>query len=141
VLRLLWAGGEEGVSFDGEFFAFDEVTSFPKPHGVAELPIHVGGSSRPAARRAGLRGDGYFPGGALDAEERAAQWELARSSAVQAGRDPDALEQTRWGAIDLSPERVEALAAQGVTRVVVNPSTTDLDEQREEMSAFAKRLL
>jgi probable F420-dependent oxidoreductase len=141
VLRLLWAGGAEGVSFDGEFFAFDEVTSFPKPHGVAELPIHVGGSSRAAARRAGLRGDGYFPGGALDAEERAAQWELARSSAVQAGRDPDALEQTRWGAIDMSSERVEALAAQGVTRVVVNPSTTDLDEQREEMSAFAKRLL
>jgi probable F420-dependent oxidoreductase len=41
VMRLLWAGGEEGVSFDGEFFAFDRVCSFPKPHGVTHLPIHI----------------------------------------------------------------------------------------------------
>ena len=50
VMRLLWAGGEEGVSFDGEFFAFDNLCSFPKPYGVTHLPIHIGGSSRAAAR-------------------------------------------------------------------------------------------
>jgi alkanesulfonate monooxygenase SsuD/methylene tetrahydromethanopterin reductase-like flavin-dependent oxidoreductase (luciferase family) len=33
------------------------------PYGVAHLPIHIGGSSRAAARRAGRRGDGYVPGG------------------------------------------------------------------------------
>jgi probable F420-dependent oxidoreductase len=70
VMRLLWAGGEEGVSFDGEFFSFHDVCSFPKPHGATNLPIHVGGSSRAAARRAGRRGDGYFPGGALSPYER-----------------------------------------------------------------------
>ena len=32
VMRLLWAGGDDGVSFDGEFFAFDNLCSFPKPH-------------------------------------------------------------------------------------------------------------
>ncbi|MEU0485244.1 TIGR03619 family F420-dependent LLM class oxidoreductase, partial [Streptosporangium sp. NPDC006013] len=62
VMRLLWAGGEDGVSFTGEFFAFDDLCSFPKPHGITHLPIHIGGSSRAAARRAGRRGDGYFPG-------------------------------------------------------------------------------
>lgn len=46
VMRLLWAGGEDGVSFDGEFFAFDDLCQFPKPLGVTHLPIHVGGSSR-----------------------------------------------------------------------------------------------
>ena len=61
VLRLLWSGDENGVSFDGEFFSFTSLCSFPKPLG--RLPVHVGGSSRAAARRAGLRGDGYFPGG------------------------------------------------------------------------------
>jgi alkanesulfonate monooxygenase SsuD/methylene tetrahydromethanopterin reductase-like flavin-dependent oxidoreductase (luciferase family) len=34
VLRLLWAGDEDGVSFEGEFFAFDNVCCFPKPYGV-----------------------------------------------------------------------------------------------------------
>ncbi|MEU4223431.1 LLM class flavin-dependent oxidoreductase [Nonomuraea sp. NPDC026600] len=31
VLRLLWEGDDKGVSFDGEFFGFDKVTSYPKP--------------------------------------------------------------------------------------------------------------
>jgi probable F420-dependent oxidoreductase len=139
VLRLLWAGGEDGVSFEGEFFAFDNLCSFPKPSGVASLPIHVGGSSRAAARRAGRRGDGYFPGGALGPQERALQLDLARSSAVEVGRDPGALESTRWGSIGMPIERVEAFAAQGVTRIVVAATATDPDEQREELSAFAQR--
>ncbi|MFC5749920.1 TIGR03619 family F420-dependent LLM class oxidoreductase [Actinomadura rugatobispora] len=139
VLRLLWQGDEKGVSFDGEFFGFDHITSYPKPHGVTHLPIHVGGSSRAAARRAGQRGDGYFPGGALTPEERAAQWELAKIAAVEAGRDPGALEYTRWGTIDMSAEQVEDLAAQGVTRIMVAPSARELEQQRDEMSAFAER--
>ncbi|GLY77158.1 TIGR03619 family F420-dependent LLM class oxidoreductase [Actinoallomurus iriomotensis] len=139
VLRLLWGGGEEGVGFDGEFFAFENLCSFPKPFGVTELPIHVGGSSRAAARRAGRRGDGYFPGGALTPDERAARLELARSSAVEAGRDPQALEYTRWGSIDMPAERVEAFAAEGVTRIVVGVTAAEPDRQRDEMSAFAER--
>ncbi|MFB9834665.1 TIGR03619 family F420-dependent LLM class oxidoreductase [Actinoallomurus acaciae] len=139
VLRLLWAGGEDGVGFDGEFFAFEDLCSFPKPFEVAELPIHVGGSSRAAARRAGRRGDGYFPGGALTPDEHAARMDLARSAAVEAGRDPEALEFTRWGSIDMTAEQVEALAAQGVTRIVVGVTTAEPDRQREEMSAFAQR--
>ncbi|MGW0199166.1 TIGR03619 family F420-dependent LLM class oxidoreductase [Nonomuraea sp. NPDC003201] len=139
VLRLLWGGDEKGVSFDGEFFGFDDVTSYPKPYSGTHLPIHVGGSSRAAARRAGRRGDGYFPGGALTLEERAIQWELARTAAVEAGRDPGALEHTRWGSIDMSAEQVAAFAAQGVTRIVVGPTSADPAQQRDEMSAFAER--
>jgi probable F420-dependent oxidoreductase len=139
VMRLLWAGGEEGVSFDGEFFAFDRVCSFPKPDGVTHLPIHIGGSSRAAARRAGRRGDGYFPGGALGPRERAIQMDLARSAATEAGRSPETLEYTRWGSIDMPLERVEAFAAQGVTRIVVGATATGPDQQSDEMSAFAQR--
>ncbi|WP_436760982.1 TIGR03619 family F420-dependent LLM class oxidoreductase [Streptosporangium sp. V21-05] len=139
VMRLLWAGGEDGVGFDGEFFAFDGLCQFPKPYGVTHLPIHVGGSSRAAARRAGRRGDGYFPGGALTPDERALQMDLARSAAAEAGRDPEALEYTRSGAIDMTTDQVEALAEQGVTRVVVSATATEPERQREELSAFAQR--
>jgi len=65
-------GDEHGVSFDGEFFSFRDMCSYPKPCRTRALPVHVGGSSRAAARRAGQRGDGYFPGGGLDEQERAA---------------------------------------------------------------------
>jgi probable F420-dependent oxidoreductase len=140
VLRLLWAGSADGVSFEGEFFSFDRLTSFPKPFGAATLPVHVGGSSRAAARRAGLRGDGYFPGGGLSAAERASQVELMRDTAREAGRDPAALEYTRWESMGMAAADVEDLAGQGVTRVVVPAVSPDLDEQLGEMSAFAARL-
>ncbi|MEU6645995.1 TIGR03619 family F420-dependent LLM class oxidoreductase [Saccharomonospora sp. NPDC046836] len=141
VLRLLWEGGEEGVSFQGEFFSFDKLVQFPKPYQSTTLPIHVGGSSQAAARRAGLRGDGYFPGGALVPEERVAQWELARVTAKDAGRDPDSLEYTRWGGIDMTHEQFEAFAAQGVTRVVVSATASSPNEQRDELSRFAERFV
>ena len=140
VLRLLWAGDENGVSFDGEFFSFTSLCSFPKPLGEDGLPIHVGGSSRAAARRAGLRGDGYFPGGRLTASERAAQLDLIRETARAAGRDPGALECTRWGSIDMTRDEVAGHAANGTTRLVVGPAATDQAAQRDEISAFADRL-
>jgi len=138
VLRLLWDGDEDGVSFDGDFFSFTSLCSYPKPLG--RLPVHVGGSSTAAARRAGLRGDGYFPGGRLTQAERDAQLELMRATARAAGRDPGALEITRWGSIDLTADDVAAHAAQGTTRLVVGPSATDEAGQRTEISAFAGRL-
>lgn len=140
VLHLLWAGGEDGVSFDGEFFSFQNVCSFPKPHNTRTLPVHVGGSSRAAARRAGRRGDGYFPGGRLTAKERATQLEIMRAAATEAGRDPDALEYTRWGSIDMSPADVESRVSNGTTRLVVAPASLDPREQRDQLSAFADRL-
>jgi alkanesulfonate monooxygenase SsuD/methylene tetrahydromethanopterin reductase-like flavin-dependent oxidoreductase (luciferase family) len=140
VLRLLWAGDEHGVSFSGEFYSFDGLCSFPKPAGGGGLPIHVGGSSAAAARRAGSRGDGYFPGGRLPAAERAGQLEVMRAAARAAGRDPAALEYTRWGAIDMTAADVEARAEEGVTRLVAGVSAADPDGQRAEISALAGRL-
>lgn len=126
VLRLLWSGTAAGVSHSGEFFVFEDLCSFPQP--LAPLPIHIGGSTRAAARRAGLRGDGFFPGGALTPAERATQWDLVRKTS---GRDD--LEYTRWASTDLTPRAVAAYEAEGVTRLVVNPPTLD------DLSAFAER--
>ncbi|MGW3279696.1 TIGR03619 family F420-dependent LLM class oxidoreductase [Nocardia rhamnosiphila] len=141
VLRLLWSGDEEGVSYHGEFFDFENLVQFPKPYEARTLPVHIGGSSAAAARRAGLRGDGYFAGGALLPDERAAQWELARATAAEAGRDSGALEYTRWSGLDMTDERLAAFTAQGVTRVVVSATATDPAEQQDELSEFAERFL
>jgi probable F420-dependent oxidoreductase len=139
VLRLLWSGGEDGVTFDGDFFTFTDLCSFPQPLAPGTLPVHIGGSSNAAARRAGLRGDGYFAGGRLTPQQRAGQLDLMRTTAQAAGRDPDALEYTRWGSIDATADEVAESAAQGITRLVVAPASTDEAEQRDQISAFADR--
>lgn len=135
VLRLLWTGGP--VSYDGTFFTLTDVCSHPTP--TADLPVHVAGSSHAAARRAGRVGAGYFAGGLLTPDERAAQWRTVRTTAADAGRDPAGLEYTRWGSIDLTADTVEALAAEGVTRLVVAATSADPAEQQDQLSAFAER--
>jgi alkanesulfonate monooxygenase SsuD/methylene tetrahydromethanopterin reductase-like flavin-dependent oxidoreductase (luciferase family) len=140
VLRLLWNGDASGVSHNGEFFSLDAACSFPKPHGGCSLPIHVGGSSLAAARRAGRRGDGYFPGGRLTSEQRAEQLAAMRAEALAAGRDSGALEYTRWGNIDMTVDEVDAMASGGVTRLVVGPGSKDLAGMRSEMSSLARRM-
>jgi probable F420-dependent oxidoreductase len=135
VLRLLWSGDADGVSFHGDFFDFDRLVSFPKPHAGKPLPIHVAGSSRAAARRAGARGDGFFPGGMLPPEERQRQWDLVRSSALAAGRE--VVEYTRFASASLTPDRAAALAAEGVTRVVVGGLEDDLTALADRFGGFS----
>jgi hypothetical protein len=59
------------------------------------------------------------------------------TTARAGGRDPDVLEYTRWGSIDMDRSGAEAYAAQGVDRLVVGTSSTDLNEQLHQLEAFA----
>lgn len=109
-MRELWTA--ERPTFHGDFVDFDAAYCRPQP-AQGSVPIIVGGDSKPAARRAGRLGDGYFPA-------RGAPWDLidlARSTAEEHGRDPDALEITLAIPDDL--DDIPALAARGVSRLVV----------------------
>ena len=57
-MRELWSS--EHPTFHGEFVNFDKAYCLPQPVNKA-VPIIIGGDSKPAARRAGRLGDGYFP--------------------------------------------------------------------------------
>ena len=69
-----------------------------------------------------------------------AQVDLMLQTARAAGRDPAALEYTRWGAIDMTADEVAAHAANGATRLVVGPSSAEESEQMDQISALAARL-
>jgi probable F420-dependent oxidoreductase len=140
VMRLLWDDHPDGASFHGVFFDFDYAMSYPKPAG-RRVPIHIGGHSRAAARRAGRLGDGFQPLG-LVGSELADLVALMRDEAVKAGRDPDALELSLGHLVTkIDGERADKLAAMGADRVVLamHP-TADLNEARDVLSACAQRL-
>jgi probable F420-dependent oxidoreductase len=139
VLRLLWAGDEDGATFHGEFFDLDHVFSYPKPVGEAGLPIHIGGSSAAAARRAGRLGDGWLPGGSLLDDERKALWELVKQTAEEAGRDPGTITYSRMGSLEMPEEQVEHRAKDGVTRIVIGAPAGEPEEQCAALTAFADR--
>ena len=57
-MRALWS--QEKATHHGEYANFENIYCRPQPIDGA-VPIIVGGHSRPAARRAGRLGNGYFP--------------------------------------------------------------------------------
>lgn len=57
VMRRLWS--EESVAHEGDFYNFPGVGFAPKPIGGA-VPIHIGGDTPPALRRAARTGDGWI---------------------------------------------------------------------------------
>jgi probable F420-dependent oxidoreductase len=142
VLARLWSThGPEGVDHDGEFFSFQGAMSVPKPVRPGGVPIHVGGHSRAAARRAGRYGAGLQPLG-VAGEELAGLVALMRAEAERAGRDPEALELTLGHLVaKVDPSRAERLVALGADRLVLAPSpTADLERAKDELSACAARL-
>ncbi|MCY3818222.1 MAG: LLM class F420-dependent oxidoreductase [Gammaproteobacteria bacterium] len=95
VMRALWS--QDRPSFQGKFINFDGAYCRPQPVD-GTVPIIVGGHSRASARRAGRLGDGFFPARG-DPKELV---RLARETAAQCGRDPEAVEVTLSCPEDLS---------------------------------------
>jgi probable F420-dependent oxidoreductase len=141
VLRALWADKPQGASYHGEFFGFDDVMCYPKPVARERLPVHIGGHSRAAARRAGRFGDGFQPLG-VTGPKLAALITLMREEASAAGRDPAALEVSLGHLVTkIDAERAAGLIDQGADRVVLAmPPTTDIEQAKDILSACAQRL-
>jgi probable F420-dependent oxidoreductase len=139
VLRALWEGNAKGVDHEGEFFRFTDAVSFPKP--AHRIPVHIGGHSTAAARRAGRRGDGLQPLG-VKGEELAELVRVMREEAEGAGRDPDALELTLGHLVPaVTTDKAERLAALGADRLALAASPiADLEAAKDELSACAERL-
>jgi len=119
-MRALWT--EPAASFNGKHFQFHDVKSYPKPLQKNGIPIHIGGHSLAAARRAGRLGDGFFP--TLTSPEKLAElFAITREEAKKAGRNPDAIEFSAMAAP--KPDSVKALRDIGVTRVIMAPPSAE----------------
>lgn len=117
VCRRLWS--EQVVEHHGEFFDFGPVCFEPKPPQQPSPPIHVGGESQAALRRAARSGDGWIgmdhsPGSAARFAARLA--ELRK----QFGRGDVPFEITVGARAPSRPE-VRSFEEAGVDRLVLAP--------------------
>lgn len=138
-MRQLWSG--EPASHHSEFTDFTDCISQPAPVG-GSVPIHVGGHTDVAARRAGRLGDGFFPASGSH-EELARAFDLVRSTAEAHDRDPDAIELTTGGGGAIGSgalAEVEALRALGVDRVIV-PAPLFYRDPVEGLAAYGEDVI
>ena len=139
VLRALWEQDE--ASFEGEFHSFSNCIVSPKPV-EGTIPIHVGGHTPVAARRAGRLGNGFFPAKG-NHEELRDLFATARATAEEHGRDPDAIEFTTGGNGVLGSgalAEIEALAELGVDRVIV-PSFVFWGNPAEDLARYGEEVI
>jgi probable F420-dependent oxidoreductase len=119
-LRAVWGGAP--ASFHGKHFSFGPLFSSPRPVQPAGVPIHIGGHSPAAARRAGRLGDGFFPARA-EPEALRDLFRMASEEAVRAGRDPAKIELSCMGRASL--DTVKQCQDVGVARLVIAPPAYD----------------
>jgi probable F420-dependent oxidoreductase len=152
IMRACWR--DERTRFHGRYFSFDDVGCFPKPF-RGDIPIWMGGHSKPALRRIVALADGWhaaFPTAAgLEAGLSALREECARqkrpfdelSITLRAGLairtspgDPDrkALQGTPAEIV----EDLRGFKALGVSHVLMEASYRDLGQMTRTFEAFAR---
>jgi alkanesulfonate monooxygenase SsuD/methylene tetrahydromethanopterin reductase-like flavin-dependent oxidoreductase (luciferase family)/predicted kinase len=85
ILPLMWGPGK--ATYRGKVESVIEAVCYPRP--IGKIPIIVGGSGSRTIKLAGSLADGLNLVGTKNLRERV---DLFRASAVEASRDPDALE-------------------------------------------------
>ncbi len=164
--RVLWT--EDRPRYKGEHVAFDDIYFSPKPVRKPHPPIWIGGEGRPARRRAGRLGDGWYPVISsprmpLDtAEKFAAGLADVRSHAEAAGRDPAILQTAlfaSWyqlgaakrdadgrrlaftGAAEEIAADVRAYGEAGLQTVLVVFETDDVNDAKDRVEALTREVV
>jgi probable F420-dependent oxidoreductase len=135
-LRTLWRDDEP--TFEGRFVQFRNARMHPKPVQEGGVPIIIGGHTDAAARRAGRLGDGFFParGGPDDLSRL---FDVVRATAREHGRDPDAIELTCGGAMDV--DGVRRFEDMGVDRLIVPALGGNPEGWQQALGTFGDQVI
>jgi probable F420-dependent oxidoreductase len=117
-IRRLWT--EDVIEVHDGHFDFGPVKFNPKPLQQPSIPIEVGGTSKPALRRAGRLGDGWIEVGSVDFDEFTSRLAIVRQARADSGRTGP-FEVTASGALAHDLDGYRRLEDAGATRVVTGP--------------------
>jgi probable F420-dependent oxidoreductase len=135
-IRSLWR--DDPSTFEGRHFKFRELRSFPKPIQRGGIPIHVGGHSPAAVRRAARMGDGFFPApGNLNVLKDL--FAKVRQECQKIGRNPAELELSAAG--KLTPDLIKTFQDMGVSRAMTIVPGADRDSVSRGLEKIGKELV
>ncbi|MGV0794498.1 LLM class F420-dependent oxidoreductase [Mycolicibacterium sp. XJ1819] len=120
ILRQLWT--QEIIEYQDQYYRFGPIRFNPKPFNRAAIPIHVGGSSRAALRRAGRFGDGWIEIGSRSLEEFSEMLSVVNQARADAGRADQPFAITTTAVQYDTVDDYRRLADLGVSRVVALPA-------------------
>jgi len=132
-MKELWTKPE--AEFQGRYYKFPKVRSYPKPAQKPHPPVLLGGGASNVLQRVVAWGDGWLPNRITPEQLRESRATLDRM-AKDAGRDPAAITISVHGQ-PADRDLVKRLHDAGATRVIVRPPTAKTDS---EMAAGLTRI-
>ena len=156
ILRNLWTSDDP--SHSGRFFDYGGFKFSPKPVQSPGIPILIGGMSRAAMRRTARLGDAWHPNGGAIAE-MGDRFDVVRTMCAEFDRDPDEVSLVVRGELDVldtpsenpstpmigDPDQllrsIESYESIGVSEIVLQVSTDDVDHIRRVQESFAERVI
>jgi probable F420-dependent oxidoreductase len=137
-MKELWTKTE--AEFQGQYYKFPPVRSYPKPAQKPHPPVILGGHARTVLQRVAAWGDGWLPNRTTPAELRESRATLDRL-ARDAGRDPSTLSISVYGQ-PADRDLVRRFLDAGATRVVVRPDTVKTEaEMGAQLTRIAESVL
>lgn len=135
-IKAIWT--QEDAQYHGKFVNFDPIWSHPKPLQKPHPPVLMGGRTAASRRRAVAYCDGWIPT-AMPAKDLVAAFADLRQRAQAAGRNPDSVSVTSFGA-SAKPDDLKLLADAGVERAVFWLPSAGVDTVMPELDRLAMSL-
>jgi probable F420-dependent oxidoreductase len=139
VMRSLWT--DEVSSFEGEHYTLPACRMYPKPVQRPHPPIHVGGESAAAMRRAARHGDGWYTFNRLphELDEPLERLDAMLAAEGRARGDLQLTVSPYFHSVDAAA--VEGYRARGVDRLVVLCLAFDVDGLRTQLDGLVASVL
>ena len=137
-MKELWTKTE--AAWQGHYYKFPAVRSYPKPKQQPHPPVLLGGAAKSVLQRIVAWGDGWLPNRVTPEQLRESRATLDRL-AKDAGRDPSKITISVYGQ---PPDRdlIKRLHDAGATRVVVRPPVAKTDvEMAAGLTQIAEAVL
>ena len=137
-MKELWTKTE--AEFQGRYYKFPAVRSYPKPAQKPHPPVLLGGAAANVLERVVAWGDGWLPNRVTPEQLRERRATLDRL-AKDAGRDPAAITISVYGQ-PADRDLIRRLIDAGANRVVVRPATVKTEaEMGAELTRIAEAVL
>jgi len=136
----LWTKAES--QYDGEFCSFPSVRSYPKPIQQPHPPIIFGGESKPALRRVGEIGNGWW-GVNVSVEDAADHMATIKGFAEAAGRDPSSLTYAASPQLGgpIALDEVKQYQDLGIDQVIIGIFGESADDYKKAIEGAAESLI
>jgi probable F420-dependent oxidoreductase len=138
-IRALWRDEPGSCTFVGEHFNFGPLKSLPKPLQGSRVPIHIGGHSKAAVRRAVRLADGLFPAGG-DPTAWKAMLDRMRVECANIGRNPAEIE-ISVAVPELTLDSVKRAQDLGISRVATVASGSDRESLTRSLEGIANSII